>query len=192
MNSQHTWICVICGAGFTRKSSANRHNQNLHTGNGTIVRPLEYIIGRLNGKFHEPKDTLLFRKNNNNTRIQNNDLNPLMYTHEIYNNTNSYSNIDNNHDKHEKQVSYSEVPDWTSVKSQRPQYYHAVNDNQSISLIERLRKMSKLEKFTEFQKIVNKYYSPLYAQKMLNVATVFTFNLGDESFLDDQLKLLAS
>jgi hypothetical protein len=27
---------------------------------------------------------------------------------------------------------------------------------------------------------------------MLNVATVFTFNLGDESFLDDQLKLLAS
>jgi ATP-dependent Zn protease len=83
MNSQHTWICVICGAGFTRKSSANRHNQNLHTGNGTIVRPLEYIIGRLNGKFHEPKDTLLFRKNNNNTRIQNNDLNPLMYTHEI-------------------------------------------------------------------------------------------------------------
>ena len=192
MNSQHTWICVICGAGFTRKSSANRHNQNLHTGNGTIVRPLEYIIGRLNGKFHEPKDTLLFRKNNNNTRIQNNDLNPLMYTHEIYNNTNSYSNIDNNHDKHETQASYSEVPDWTSVKSQRPPCYQAVNDNQSISLIERLRKMSKLEKFTEFQKIVNKYYSPLDAQKMLNVATIFTFNLGDESFLDDQLKLLAS
>jgi hypothetical protein len=115
-----------------------------------------------------------------------------MYTHEIYNNTNSYSNIDNNHDKHETQASYSEVPDWTSVKSQRPPCYQALNDNQSISLIERLRKMSKLEKFTEFQKIVNKYYSPLDAQKMLNVATIFTFNLGDESFLDDQLKLLAS
>lgn len=43
-----------------------------------------------------------------------------MYTHEIYNNTNSYSNIDNNHDTHETQASYSEVPDWTSVKSQRP------------------------------------------------------------------------
>ena len=67
-----------------------------------------------------------------------------------------------------------------------------MNDNQSISLIERLRKMSKLEKFTEFQKIVNKYYSPLDAQKMLKVATVYKFNLGDESFLDDQLKLLAS
>jgi hypothetical protein len=40
-----------------------------------------------------------------------------------------------------------------------------VNDNQSISLIERLRKMSKLEKFTEFQKIIKKYYNPLDAQK---------------------------
>lgn len=142
----------------------------------------------------ESKDTLLFRKNNNNTNIQNNDPNPLMYTHETYNNTNSYSNIDNNHNHntYETQASYSEVPDWTSVKSQRPPYYQAVNDDQSISLIERLRKMSKLEKFTEFQKIVNKYYNPLDAQKMLKVATVFTFNLGDESFLDDQLKLLAS
>ena len=96
------------------------------------------------------------------------------------------------HMTHMTQASYSEVPDWTSVKSQRPPCYQAVNDNRSISLIERLRKMSKLEKFTEFQKIVNKYYSPLDAQKMLKVATVFTFNLGDESFLDDQLKLLAS
>ena len=193
MNSQHTWICAICGAGFTRKSSANRHNQNLHIGNGAIVRPLECIVGRLNGKFHEPKDTLLFRKNNN-TRIQNNDPNPLMYTHETYNNTNSYSDVDNNrnHNTHETQASYSEVQDWTFVKSQRPPCDQAVNDNQSISLIERLRKMSKFEKFTEFQKIVNKYCSPIDAQKMLKVASVITFNLGDESFLDDQLKLLAS
>ena len=34
-----------------RKSTANRHNNNLHSGVALLVGPYEYIIGRLNGKF---------------------------------------------------------------------------------------------------------------------------------------------
>jgi hypothetical protein len=48
---KHTWVCSLCGQGLTRKSTANRHNNNLHLGGAMIVRPYEYIVGRLNGKF---------------------------------------------------------------------------------------------------------------------------------------------
>lgn len=68
MTGKDTWACTICGDGFTRRSTANRHNRNLHVGNGMIVRPYEYIIGRQNGSFPEPTDPLLFRKNNKKLR----------------------------------------------------------------------------------------------------------------------------
>ena len=45
-----TWLCSICGQCLTRNSTGNRNN-NLHSGVALLVRPYEYIIGRLNGKF---------------------------------------------------------------------------------------------------------------------------------------------
>jgi len=48
---KHIWVCSKCGQCLTRKSTANRHNNNLHSGVSLLVRPCEYIIGRLNGKF---------------------------------------------------------------------------------------------------------------------------------------------
>jgi hypothetical protein len=48
---KHSWVCSICGQGLTRKSTAVRHNNTLHSGCAMLVRPYEYIIGRLNGKF---------------------------------------------------------------------------------------------------------------------------------------------
>lgn len=64
MIEKYTWVCSTCSQGLTRKSSAKRHNNNLHSGSATIVRPLEYIIGRLNGKFPPTMDPLLFRHKN--------------------------------------------------------------------------------------------------------------------------------
>ena len=61
---KHTWICSICGQGLTRKSAANRHNNNLHSGVVLVVRPYEYIIGRLNGIFSQSDPSLFRRKKN--------------------------------------------------------------------------------------------------------------------------------
>jgi hypothetical protein len=61
---KHTWICSICGQGLTRKSTANRHNNNLHSGVALLVRPYEYIIGRLNGTFSQSDPSLYRRKKN--------------------------------------------------------------------------------------------------------------------------------
>ena len=53
-------FCTLCSEGFTRKYSANRHNQNLHHGQGKIVRTIDYIIGRLAGKY-SPCDPSTYR-----------------------------------------------------------------------------------------------------------------------------------
>ena len=63
--SKINYVCATCGQDFTRRCSANRHNNHFHFGDGIIVRTLEYIIGRINGQFLPPP-------NNNNdlsTRI---------------------------------------------------------------------------------------------------------------------------
>lgn len=46
-----SWVCAVCSQHFTRKYSAKKHNFELHAGKGTIVRFMDYIIGRIDGKF---------------------------------------------------------------------------------------------------------------------------------------------
>jgi hypothetical protein len=51
MLGSYTWVCSICGQGFTRKTSARRHNGNLHLEQANIVRPFDYVFGRVSGHF---------------------------------------------------------------------------------------------------------------------------------------------
>lgn len=48
------YVCANCAQTFTRRSSASRHNSNLHFNQGIIVQMLEYIIGRSCGHFLPP------------------------------------------------------------------------------------------------------------------------------------------
>ncbi len=63
--SKINYVCATCGQDFTRRCSANRHNNHFHFGNGIIVRTLEYIIGRINGQFLPPSSA----NNNSSNRI---------------------------------------------------------------------------------------------------------------------------
>jgi hypothetical protein len=62
---KHTCVCATCGQGFTRNSSAVRHNNILHSGYAMIVKPYDYIIGRLRGEF-SPGDPGIYRSNRRN------------------------------------------------------------------------------------------------------------------------------
>jgi hypothetical protein len=55
-----TWVCALCSQDFTRKYSAYRHTENLHRGQGKIVRMLDYVIGRIAGEYH-PGNPLIYR-----------------------------------------------------------------------------------------------------------------------------------
>ncbi len=57
-----TWICSLCGQGFTRRTSARRHNDHLHSAKSIIMRPIEYLVGRLQGRLPSPQDPLNYRR----------------------------------------------------------------------------------------------------------------------------------
>jgi len=61
-----------------------------------IVRPVEYIIGRLDGRFAPPNDSLSYRRNNKK-RKQKDDNNIIssVRSHENYNNNDHFARNDN-------------------------------------------------------------------------------------------------
>lgn len=46
-----TYVCATCSEHFTRKYSATRHNFTLHNGGAEIVRLIDYIVGRVSGRY---------------------------------------------------------------------------------------------------------------------------------------------
>src|SRR5919112_1646221 len=57
------FVCTICSQTFTRMWRGKVHNTNLHGGQGEIVRLIDYMVGRLNGRYlpGNPSD---YRKKN--------------------------------------------------------------------------------------------------------------------------------
>jgi hypothetical protein len=49
--SSKTYVCALCSQDFTRRYSAHRHNRDLHHGQGAVVRMVDYVIGRVAGKY---------------------------------------------------------------------------------------------------------------------------------------------
>jgi hypothetical protein len=46
-----SYVCTVCSEHFTRKSSAKRHNNNLHNGAAETVRLIDYLAGRSSGQY---------------------------------------------------------------------------------------------------------------------------------------------
>jgi hypothetical protein len=186
MISQHRWVCTICGEGFTRRTSAKRHNGNLHGGSSMIVRLLEYIVGRHNGTFGKPIDPLYFRKSNNQKPNENRAYGFTSYSHELLNddsnpNENSYgSKIYGNQTLHQ--------PPDNSLPSYEQRTKSTIG--QGNASYPTLEKMPKLKKLAELERLLFQYYSHTDAQDVLKVINLQVFNFNDESGLNHQLKLL--
>ena len=98
MSTKQNWACALCGETFTRRSSGNRHNLNLHSGVSIIVRFTDFVIGVLDGRYKppEPLATPIRRKSLQNFLDNKpiNQHNKMSYfngdRHETNNNYNSY------------------------------------------------------------------------------------------------------
>jgi uncharacterized Zn-finger protein len=62
MISKQKCVCITCGRGFTRRTSGNRHNLNLHSGMSIIVESSLYYIGILQGKYPNPNPATAVRR----------------------------------------------------------------------------------------------------------------------------------
>jgi hypothetical protein len=54
--SKALWACTLCGEDFTRRSSAERHRNNIHQGRSGIVRFVEYLAGIASKLYPRPID----------------------------------------------------------------------------------------------------------------------------------------
>ena len=66
MIHKQKYVCITCGRGFTRRTSGNRHNLNLHSGMSKIVESSLYYIGISQGKYPTPDPSTAFK-----TRLSN-------------------------------------------------------------------------------------------------------------------------
>jgi len=177
------WICAICSEDFTRKPSAKRHNDNLHSSGAMIVRPIEYIIGRLNGKFPVPHDPLSFRRTNKS------QMNALGHTL-------SKPILNSRQDKRYDGSIHQQPID---VSNKRPLYLHSTLDTsipQSLkkpspykssgSLKEIEETKSKLE---ELRLLLNKLY-PAWSSSRQLLSVLCSVRQGDYDFLDERLTYL--
>ena len=194
MIDKYTWVCSTCSQGLTRKSSANRHNNNLHSGSAMIVRPVEYIIGRLNGKFLPTKDPLFFRRKNKNSKsIQNGDNNSALGYVSSHDNISGPKNKSGLRNYHNYKNSYG-MP----LSDSQPEIPHLVSSQDSIdsgSLEEKqssysnghLRGMTKLE---ELHDLLSRNCSYQEREEVKKLVFADIYNNGNEDFLDMTLTQL--
>jgi hypothetical protein len=177
------WACATCGQGFTRRPSANRHNVILHSGHAMVIRTLEYIIGRVNGRFPEPTDPLSFRhKRTSKNQLSYSDVNRTGLTPVVHESQNTFyysrvQSIANN--------AYVTAHRLNSIS--QPQYKLAEKQPDPFR---GPKSTSKLEKLAEFERLSYKHYSRQAAERAITAVRIAVFNLGDERFLDLNLEHL--
>ena len=177
---KHTCVCATCGQGFTRKSSAARHIYNLHSGQAMIVKPYDYIIGRLSGEF-SPGEPAAYRRDR---RRQ---------TDSFINNVRSNFGMHTDAHTHKPSPSNPRYPVGSQGRSMYPSSgnpYRSINQNVpyvSNGIAERNSKLKELERL-----VYQKYPPQIAAQQLARITYLAKAN--DDAFLDiflDSLRILS-
>jgi hypothetical protein len=182
---KHTWICAICGQGFTRKTTGVRHSKNLHAGNPILVRPYEYIVGRLRGTYKQ-SDPLFFRRKKgegttsklssvNDPRLAN----PIKFQNNILHETQGSQQKGNQH-----------VDNYGVVPSLRLSEQISDRMPASGSAEPMKETMSRSEKLKEIIKLAQMHYSPDNARCIIMAAYVQGGVFRDNSSLSQTLEYL--
>jgi hypothetical protein len=167
-----TWMCSLCGQGFTRRTSARRHNDHLHSAQSIIMRPTEYLVGRLQGQLPSPQDPLNYRRPGPH-HLRNE---PSMIAHDNYGKPNPPPN-DN--------FSKSSNPNDDNSSSRfEPKYLKNTHSSTSNQL-------SIGFKLQELAVLMNKHL-PSNEVKLYLTWTNFNLNAGNVDVLDANLNLFRS
>jgi hypothetical protein len=189
MFGKHNWVCTICGQGFTRKHSGNRHNTNLHSGTAKLVRPFDYVIGRLNGEIASPMhDPSFYRRYKGKSyRIvhEGNIMQKLQQDHHPHQTV--HNNKDNDSNAYRIPQS-SSFPIYRQPlrKTTNDHITNSDNDNKPDDNLNKIQNRSS--KFEELKTLLYKYCRPQDAYRIL---TVVNFQMAldrNERFLDAALK----
>ena len=169
-----TWVCATCGEHFTRKYSVNRHNNNLHFGNGLIVRLLDYLVGRTSRQYLQSDP----QTSKNYSPLIHDDTagwSSKPVSQGNASNKRTYAAADsNNNNMHENSEPFS--------------YYPAPNpiskaDDKPVDKVQ-----DRTRKYNELKTIVTRYYTVEGAETVLATARSY-LSQGDDRFIDELLAM---
>jgi hypothetical protein len=191
-NNNKSYVCTICSQDFTRKGSGRRHNTNLHSSTATIVRYIDYMIGRISGHYL-PSDPLLYRnKKKKHTNISSNNYDNGSGFKVIADNThdtgffcrNSTDElIDHNNNDVDKQfLHHTHI---FGLKSQHPMQNRAVNTSSSSYSEEYKQARSKL---FELEQLLTPFCSRQVIYNTLNIIVRHCNMRGDYTIIDEALE----
>jgi hypothetical protein len=195
-NNNKSYVCTICSQDFTRKGSGRRHNANLHSGTATIVRYIDYIIGRTSGHYL-PSDPLLYRnkKKKKHTNISSsNNYDDESGFKVIADNTHdtgffcrnpSDELIDHNNNYVVDKQLLHHLTHVFGLKSQHPMQNRAVDTSSSSYSDEYKQARSKL---FELEQLLTPFCSPQSIYNKLNTIVRFCNMRGDYIIIDEALE----
>jgi hypothetical protein len=181
-NNNNSYVCTICSQDFTRKGSGRRHNTNFHSGTATIVRYIDYIIGRLSGHY-SPSDPLLYRnkkKKHTNISSSNN-----------YDDGSGFKVIaDNTHDtgffcRNPTDELIDHNNNYLDKQSQHPMQNRAVDTSSSRYSDEYKQARSKL---FELEQLLTPFCSPQVIYNTLDIIVRHCNMRGDYTIIDEALE----
>jgi hypothetical protein len=141
MSHKINYVCTVCSATFTRKTSALRHSAHIHAGTAFFVRLIDYLAGRAQGVY-QPSNPLLYRQKKKNDR----------------NLRNLYSSVNCNPAASDKIPASRFTVRFDETKKDE---YHGINSaNKSIE--------SDLPKYQELATLVKKHHSEEVANQILS------------------------
>jgi hypothetical protein len=169
-----TWVCATCEEHFTRKYSANRHNDQLHSGNGLIVTFLDYIVGRVSGQYL-PSDPRTSKNHNPLIHDYTPGWSSKPVSQGIADNNRPYpanNNNNNNNNMYENSDPFQYYPTPNAITNADDKPVDKVQDRK--------------RKYDEIRTLVAKYYIPEAVEKILLVVIGYMY-VGDDRLLDEQL-----
>ena len=170
---KHTCVCATCGQGFTRKSSGVRHIYKLHSGQAMIVKPYDYIVGRLNGEF-SPGNPAAYR------RVRRGPTNPFV------NNVRPNTGIHTDMHTLRPNPPNAMYPVGFQGKSMYPSHgnpHRPTNHNQNVPYFSN-RAAERNSKLKELETLLYQYYPPQVAAQQLDRISYLVNERNDDAFLD--------
>ena len=212
------YVCTLCSQTFTRRLSGERHNLNLHSGMAPIVKFIDYIVGRIEGRYH-PSNPLLFRCKNKYMQRKNNSQSMDSYKNEkTVNDVSSQFTVMPDKTKESSQsirsegnfgFGYKQDPSDVSTDNVGPKTESIKDANQSKSHWSQRqealypktssssygtsdsRYLGKIVKIQEFATLVQKHYSKATAKELIICAgTLSPQNWEQGDWIDEMIACL--
>jgi hypothetical protein len=141
MGNKINYVCIVCSTTFTRKYSAIRHCASIHGGTAFFVRLIDYIVGRMQGRY-QPSSPLSYREKKKNEKNLRN-LNSLVNSNPAASNKIPASRFTVRLDE-----------------TKRDEYHRISSANEGIE--------SDLPKYQELATLVRKHHSPEVANQIMS------------------------